>query len=47
MVESAGEKGEAVGLLCGGGSLPRMVADALRSRGTRVVAVCLKTWRRT
>jgi len=33
---------EAVGLLCGGGDLPCRVADALRERGCRVVAVCIK-----
>ena len=43
----AGESGgsataPAVGLLCGGGALPRTVAEALRSRGTRVVAVCIE-----
>jgi len=31
-----------VGLLCGEGDLPRMVAETLRDRGVRVIAACIK-----
>ncbi|MHC4593297.1 MAG: LpxI family protein [Planctomycetota bacterium] len=40
--EPAGSKPQTVGILCGGGQVPLRVAEALASRGGRVVAVGIK-----
>jgi len=41
-VATGDHEGEAVGLLCGAGDLPLRVAEALRRRGCRVVAIGIK-----